>query len=111
MRGMNPQSLAVRVASILLFAMVVMFAGSAQAQTFSVLHQFSGGDDGGEPWAGVTVDAGGNLYGTATSGGYTGGNCSTYHGCGIVFRLKSGGSGTAIANDLQGSINVLNRKR
>jgi len=38
----------------------------AQAQTFSVIHGFSGGEDGYTPYAGVTIDQGGNLYGTTT---------------------------------------------
>src|SRR6516225_9534975 len=35
----------------------------------SVLYSFSGGLDGGEPYKGVTLDAAGNLYGTAVTGG------------------------------------------
>ena len=42
------------------------------AQTFSVIHSFTGGIDGFQPWAGVTIDQGGNLYGTTTE--YVGGN-------------------------------------
>lgn len=41
-------------------------AGAAQAQTFSVIHSFTGGADGYEPFAGVTIDQAGNLYGTTT---------------------------------------------
>lgn len=43
--------------------------GLAQAQTFTVLHSFSGGADGGNPHAPVTVDEAGNVYGTTYSGG------------------------------------------
>ncbi len=64
---------------------------STRAQTFQVLHNFTGGADGGGPMAGVTLDAGGNLYGTTQAGGYTGGSCSRY-GCGVVYRLKHVGS-------------------
>jgi uncharacterized repeat protein (TIGR03803 family) len=35
----------------------------------SVLHSFTGGKDGGFPTAGLTIDSGGNLYGTASCGG------------------------------------------
>jgi uncharacterized repeat protein (TIGR03803 family) len=49
------------------------------------LHAFTGGADGALPYAGVTFDANGALYGTAaTAGGST--NCQ--HGCGTVFRLS-----------------------
>jgi hypothetical protein len=58
----------------------------ALAQTFSVLHTFSGGRDGAKPVAGLTIDASGNLYGTAEYGGYTGGDCAPL-GCGTVFKL------------------------
>ena len=34
----------------------------------SLVHLFQGGKDGGNPWAGVTMDSGGNLYGTTTGG-------------------------------------------
>lgn len=30
----------------------------------TILHEFSGGDDGCSPWAGLTIDGSGNLYGT-----------------------------------------------
>ena len=44
----------------------------AQAQTFTVLHTFSG-QDGQSPRAHLTMDRGGNLYGTASKGGRSGG--------------------------------------
>ena len=40
----------------------------AQAQTFKVIHSFTGGGDGANPSAGLTIRAG-NLYGTAYNGG------------------------------------------
>jgi uncharacterized repeat protein (TIGR03803 family) len=58
--------------------------------TETVLYSFSGGSDGKAPHGGVTLDAKGNVYGTAVSGG--GGVCSG-DGCGTVFKLShSGGS-------------------
>lgn len=57
---------------------------STQAQTFSLLHSFSGGHDGGTLYSGVTIDRAGNFYGTTFSGGGTGCGGS---GCGIVFKL------------------------
>lgn len=60
----------------------------------TVLYNFTGGADGGEPYKGVTLDAQGNLYGTAVTGG--GGSCEG--GCGVVFKVtNSGGSWTESA--------------
>src|SRR5271165_1096627 len=57
---------------------------SAQAQTFNVIHNFTGGQDGANPLAGLTIDRGGNLYGTAYRGGA---------GYGTVYKLAHKGSG------------------
>jgi len=65
-------------------ALIVFAAGPAQAQTFSVLHNFTGGLDGGLPYAGLSMDRGGNLYGTTATGG---------SGYGAVFALLHKGSG------------------
>jgi PAB1-binding protein PBP1 len=40
----------------LVCALTVVAMPSAQAQTFSVIHSFSGGEDGYTPYAGVTID-------------------------------------------------------
>jgi uncharacterized repeat protein (TIGR03803 family) len=73
-------------------ALTVALATAAQAQTFKVLHTFTGGADGGYPYAGLTMNRAGNLYGTAGGGGNTGGNCGNT-GCGTVFKLAHVGSG------------------
>jgi uncharacterized repeat protein (TIGR03803 family) len=70
--------------------LILLTASPAPAQTFTVLHNFTG-PDGMQPTAGLTMDRTGNLYGTASLGGYTGGHC--YNGCGIVFKLTHQGSG------------------
>src|SRR6478736_831939 len=57
------------------------------AGVHTVLYNFTGGADGGEPYKGVTLDAQGNLYGTAVTGG--GGSCEG--GCGVVYELKNSG--------------------
>ncbi len=51
----------------------------AQAQTFSVIHNFTGGNDGGNPLAGFTIDTAGNLYGTTNAGGV--------YGAGTIFKV------------------------
>lgn len=47
----------------------VLTVAAAQAQTYTVLHNFTDGTDGNTPRAGLSIDAAGNLYGTATFGG------------------------------------------
>lgn len=55
------------VQMIVVMAVLVTLASlCAQAQTFTVLHSFTGGGDGFQPYAGLTIDQGGNLYGTTT---------------------------------------------
>lgn len=58
---------------------------AAQAQTFTVLHDFVG-PEGIDPSAGLTMDGAGNLYGTAAFGGPITTNCP--YGCGTVFKLS-----------------------
>src|SRR5664279_632071 len=67
-----------------MFAATIMVAPAVQAQTFTVLHSFTGGGDGATPIAGLTEDAGGNLYGT-TEGGGDFSRCSSL-GCGVVYK-------------------------
>lgn len=54
--------------------------------TYTALHEFSGGSDGGNPFGGVVMDGGGNLYGMTSEGGSS---CN----CGVVYEL-SPNSGT-----------------
>ncbi len=51
----------------MVFALTLLTTHATQAQTFSVLHNFTGGTDGATPYAGVTVGPGGVLYGTAST--------------------------------------------
>ncbi len=53
----------------LLFGMNLLAAAVGRAQTFTVLHAFTGQSDGANPVAGVTIDQIGNLYGTTSAGG------------------------------------------
>jgi len=54
--------------------------------TESVLYSFAGGTDGATPYAGVTFDTSGNLYGTTTAGGAS--------SAGTIFELVPNSNGT-----------------
>jgi len=72
---------------------------SANAQTFTVIHTFTGApNEGALPMNGVVIDRAGNLYGVTFSGGIpgtTGNGCTAFTngGCGTVFKLTRHGSG------------------
>ena len=72
---------------------VMMVALATHAQTYSVLHNFTGGLDGASPYTGLTLGRSGNLYGTATYGGFLGNDCGLANGCGTVFELTRQGAG------------------
>ncbi len=63
--------------------------------TENILHSFTGGSDGDSPSDSLLLDAAGNLYGEARSGG-AGTGCGPYGPCGTIFELTppstSGGS-------------------
>jgi hypothetical protein len=60
-------------AILLAAALSIASPASASAQTERVIHHFTAGADGRNPYAGVIADARSNLYGTAVySGAYTG---------------------------------------
>jgi len=88
------------LAIAVVFGLVALTTPSAQAQTFSVVHNFAGGN-GGVPFNGLTVGAGGGggspvsvqgpgkvaqagFYGTTSSGGAD--------GYGVVFSLSTSGT-------------------
>jgi len=72
-------------------ALAVVATPAAQAQTYTVIHAFTGGADGQNPWEGLTMDGEGNFFGT-TFGRSTGYSCNTL-GCGTVFKLSRAGAG------------------
>jgi len=55
--------------------------------TETVLHFFQGGIDGANPYAGLTFDAQGRLYGTTAYGGQSA-MCRIFEGCGAVFSMQ-----------------------
>jgi uncharacterized repeat protein (TIGR03803 family) len=71
----------------------------AQAQTFTVIHNFTGGLDGKTPHTGLTIDRSGNLYGTTVFGGFMGEDCDDGGpgGCGVIFKMAYKGSGWVFA--------------
>jgi uncharacterized repeat protein (TIGR03803 family) len=77
--------------TILAALMLGLAANEASAQTFSVIHTFNG-PDGVNPGVGLTIDRGGNLYGTTLFGGIMSAPCQSL-GCGTVFKLTHHGSG------------------
>jgi uncharacterized repeat protein (TIGR03803 family) len=83
-------------AGILLISLIGFAAVSAEAQTYTVLHNFSGGGDGREPYAGLSMDRAGNFYGTTVYGGNLN-NCDLSYGCGVVFKLAREGSGWVLS--------------
>lgn len=53
-----------------------------------VLHNFTGGADGGDPYGGVSLDAKGNVYGTASEGGESNN--------GVIFKIDASGHETVL---------------
>jgi len=58
----------------------ILIAIPSPASTQKVLHNFTGGNDGGNPASQLVFDGAGNAYGTTVVGGL--------YGCGTVFELK-----------------------
>ena len=78
---------AIRAALLLaaLLALLLIAARPAQAQTETVLYNFTGLSDGANPISSLTSDSAGNFYGTTTAGGTT--------QWGTVFEISPNGSG------------------
>jgi uncharacterized repeat protein (TIGR03803 family) len=82
---MRKSSKTVAASAAISLASVLASALAANAATFTVLHTFTGGSDGGNPIDGVSIDKSGNLYGSAAGGGA--------NGYGTAFELKHTKSG------------------
>ncbi len=65
--------------------MVALASVTARAQTFQILHNFTGGSDGDYPIAGLAIDSAGNLYGT------------TEKSSGTVYKLAHKNSGWVLS--------------
>jgi uncharacterized repeat protein (TIGR03803 family) len=75
--------------------MLVTAPQSARAQNYTVLYNFTGFADGGNPYGGVILDGQGNSYGTTVAGGATGN--------GTVFKIDSAGVETVLHSFAGGS--------
>lgn len=81
--------LAVVAMTLAVLLMLTVFEPqAAQAVTFNVIYNFTGSTDGTSPYAGLTMDSTGNLYGTTLSGGT---------GYGTVYKLTKTGSAWTFA--------------
>lgn len=87
---MKPESISIAGKVVLAFVvgLVAVAIPGAHAQTFSVIHSFTGGSDGGNPVNGFTASTTGYMYGTASSGGA--------YGNGVVYRMSVKGVETVL---------------
>ena len=86
----GPGLSAATAALAITFLLTVVATQPAQAQTFNAIHNFTCGSDGGNPFAGLTMDKAGNLYGSAIDF-----RCDPT-GYGTVYQLKHKGSGWTV---------------
>jgi len=61
------------------YGSVFKLTPSSGSWTYTSLHDFTGGSDGGYPWGNVVFDMNGNIYSTTWLGGT--------HGAGVVFEI------------------------
>ena len=87
MRLLCGKSSCIAIGFIVVSVLLLAAPQLARCQTETVLYSFSGqSGDGANPYAGLTMDKAGNLYGTTVSGGDL--SCpNAGHGCGTVFKL------------------------
>jgi len=75
------------LAFVSLLSCAVVGSQSAQAQTFTILQNFTDGADGGKSTTAVIQDKSGKLYGTTDNGG---------SGYGVVFEVNTAGAETVL---------------
>jgi len=78
----------VRRSATLALVGLSLFLGTVWAQTEKVLHSFTGTPDGSLPYAGLVLDAKGNIHGTTSQGGK--------NGFGTVFKVTPSGKETVL---------------
>jgi uncharacterized repeat protein (TIGR03803 family) len=80
---MKARRLAKPLTLVLVLASTLVLVQSTRAQSFNVIHNFTGGTDGANPLNGLMMGASGNMYGTTSAGG-------AYNN-GTVFRIAPPG--------------------
>lgn len=84
--------------AVLAYGIVFMLSPTAKGEwAETVLHDFPTPryTDGEAPMTGVLLDANGNVYGAAnTGGGEDEANCPDWDGCGVIYKLAPGSNGT-----------------
>ena len=83
------------LATLCTTALVAVTMSCAHAQTLKVVHNFSGGSDGGNPVDGFMMNSRGMFFGTASSGGGS--------GLGVVFKANAKGTVTVLHSFTGGS--------
>jgi uncharacterized repeat protein (TIGR03803 family) len=82
------QTTSVELVSAIVLVLIVAATATAQGPTYTVIFNFTGGTDGGNPMAALALDRAGRLYGTTNQGGI--------NGYGTIIRLRQVGSGWVI---------------
>ena len=77
---MRSKTLNYTVTMLLFLAALIVFSLTGQAQSFELIHTFTGVPDGAYPEAGLVRGGSGEFYGTTAGGGL--------NGFGTVFRLE-----------------------
>src|SRR5207248_659945 len=84
------KTIAAMAALVTFLVLAIATSCPAHAQTLTVLYSFAAGGDGAMPLAGVTIDRGGNLYGTTCEAGTGNG--------GTVYQLRKRSNGDWMLN-------------
>jgi len=90
----SPASLGAFTTAALVSVFVAFLTVGARAQTFTILHNFTNGAEGGVPTSTLTADAAGNFFGTAAGGGGP-------YNYGTAFKLALKGPGWTLTPILQ----------
>jgi uncharacterized repeat protein (TIGR03803 family) len=75
------------IGALTIVAVTLLAASAYGVPRETVLYNFTGGNDGRNPFSGLTFDKGGNLYGTTSYGGDGPCDDGGWLGCGVVFEL------------------------